>query len=102
RQEFQIMDLRRGPRLSGRRQDLAHRDVLHWRPLIPSRYCSPSFETAAEPVIGRASARPVGGLTKQPHAEERAIRAFTPVFADYGERLEAWATSDSLTSHSQS
>ena len=29
-------------------------------PGIANRYCSPSFETATEPVIGRAFARPVG------------------------------------------
>src|SRR6266436_786756 len=28
-------------------------------PGITNRYCSPSFETATEPVIGRAFARPV-------------------------------------------
>jgi len=36
--------------------------------LVPgsaNRYCSPSFETATEPVIGRAFARPVGGLLQR-------------------------------------
>ena len=36
--------------------------------LVPgsaNRYCSPSFETATEPVIGRAFARPVGDLLQR-------------------------------------
>src|SRR6267142_1699617 len=33
-------------------------------PGITNRYCGPSFETATEPVIGRAFARPVGGLLR--------------------------------------
>jgi hypothetical protein len=32
---------------------------------IINQYCSSSFETVSEPVIGRAFARPVGGLLQR-------------------------------------
>src|SRR5258705_2872628 len=42
----------------------AGRATFQLVPGITNRYCGPSFETATEPVIGRAFARPVGGLLR--------------------------------------
>src|SRR6266568_4488248 len=43
---------------------LSLHSVIKLVPGITNRYCGPSFETATEPVIGRAFARPVGDLLR--------------------------------------
>src|SRR5712672_4236504 len=68
-------------------------------PGITNRYCSPSFETATEPVIGRAFARPVGGLLRM---RSNLLKHNNLMLrSERRERLEAWAASDSPISHSQ-
>jgi hypothetical protein len=68
-------------------------------PGIADQYCNPSFETAAEPVIGRASARPVGGLLRM---RSKLLKQNNLMLrSERRERLEAWATSDPLISHSR-
>src|SRR5712664_1189264 len=66
---------------------------------ITNRYCSPSFETATEPVIGRAFARPVGGLLRMRSSLLKHNNLM--LRSERRERLEAWAASDSPISHSQ-
>src|SRR6266702_1958333 len=62
-------------------------------PGITNRYCSPSFETAPEPVIGRAFARPVGGLLRM---RSNLLKHNNLMLrSERRERLEAWAASDS-------
>src|SRR6267143_6183861 len=68
-------------------------------PGITNRYCSPSFETATEPVIGRAFARPVGGLLRM--RSNLLKHSNLMLRSERRERLEAWAASDSPISHSQ-
>src|SRR5712672_3388929 len=68
-------------------------------PGITNRYCSPSFETATEPVIGRAFARPVGGLLRM---RSNLLKHNNLMLrSERRERLEAWAASDSPISHSR-
>src|SRR5450756_2481936 len=58
-----------------------------------------SFETATEPVIGRAFARPVGGLLGM---RSNLLKHNNLMLrSERRERLEAWAASDSPFSHSQ-
>src|SRR5713101_3505146 len=60
-------------------------------PGITNRYCSPSFETATEPVIGRAFARPVGGLLRM---RSNLLKHNNLMLrSERRERLEAWAAS---------
>src|SRR5882762_3211893 len=67
-------------------------------PGITNRYCSPSFETATEPVIGRAFARPVGGLLRM---RSNLLKHNNLMLrSERRERLEAWAASDQTISHS--
>ena len=68
-------------------------------PGITNRCCSPSFETATEPVIGRAFARPVGGLLRM--RSNLLKHSNLMLRSERRERLEAWAASDSPISHSQ-
>src|SRR5712671_2449403 len=83
------------------------RDILHRSspfspilvPGITNRYCSPSFETATEPVIGRAFARPVGGLLRM---RSNLLKHNNLMLrSERRERLEAWAAGDSPISHSR-
>src|SRR5260370_42082124 len=68
-------------------------------PGITNRYCSPSFETATEPVIGRAFARPVGGLLRM---RSNLLKHNNLMLrSERRERLEAWAASNSPISHSR-
>src|SRR6266581_6175732 len=68
-------------------------------PGITNRYCSPSFETATEPVIGRAFARPVGGLLRM---RSNLLKHNNLMLrSERRERLEACAASDLPISHSQ-
>ena len=60
---------------------------------ITNRYCGPSFETATEPVIGRAFARPVGDLLRM---RSNSLKHNNLMLrSERRERLEAWAASDS-------
>src|SRR5258705_11187667 len=68
-------------------------------PGITNRYCSPSFETATEPVIGRAFARPVGGLLRMRSSLLKHNNLM--LRSERRERLEARAASDSSISHRQ-
>ena len=62
-------------------------------PGITNRYCSPSFETATEPVIGRAFARPVGDPLRM---RSNSLKHNNLMLrSERRERLEAWAVSDS-------
>jgi hypothetical protein len=62
-------------------------------PGITNRYCCPSFETATEPVIGRAFARPVGDLLRM---RSNSLKHNNLMLrSERRERLEAWAVSDS-------
>src|SRR6266581_4021895 len=62
-------------------------------PGITNRYCGPSFETATEPVIGRAFARPVGDLLRM---RSNSLKHNNLMLrSERRERLEAWAASDS-------
>src|ERR1700704_2721867 len=68
-------------------------------PGITNRYCGPSFETATEPVIGRASARPVGDLLRM---RSNSLKHNNLMLrSERRERLEAWAATDSPISHSR-
>src|SRR3979490_2642972 len=68
-------------------------------PGIANRYCGPSFETATEPVIGRAFARPVGDLLRM---RSNSLKHNNLMLrSERRERLEAWAASDSQIQHSQ-
>src|SRR3981189_184670 len=68
-------------------------------PGITNRYCGPSFETATEPVIGRAFARPVGDLLRM---RSNSLKHNNLMLrSERRERLEAWAASDSPISHNQ-
>src|SRR5216683_6231391 len=68
-------------------------------PGITNRYCGPSFETATEPVIGRAFARPVGDLLRM---RSNSLKHNNLMLrSERRERLEAWAASDSPISHSR-
>src|SRR6267154_3148382 len=68
-------------------------------PGITNRYCGPSFETATEPVIVRAFARPVGGLLRM---RSNLLKHNNLMLrSERRERLEAWAAGDSPISHSQ-
>src|SRR5712675_2459275 len=62
-------------------------------PGITNRYCGPSFETATEPVIGRAFARPVGDLLRMRSSSLKHNNLM--LRSERRERLEAWAASDS-------
>jgi len=79
-----------------------HFDANPFLPLvlgITNRYCGPSFETAAEPVIGRAFARPVGGLLRM---RSKVLKQDNLMLrSERRERLEAWAASGSLISDGQ-
>jgi hypothetical protein len=58
----------------------------------------PSFETATEPVIGRAFARPVGGLLGR---RSNLLKHNSLMLrSEQRERLEAWAASEPPISHS--
>src|SRR3982074_1454546 len=68
-------------------------------PGIANRYCGPSFETATEPVMGRAFARPVGDLLRM---RSNSLKHNNLMLrSERRERLEAWAASDSPISHNQ-
>src|SRR5258705_6705035 len=79
-----------GPILSGS-EAISHQVALV--PGITNRYCGPSFETATEPVIGRAFARPVGDLLRM---RSNSLKHNNLMLrSERRERLEAWAASDS-------
>jgi len=59
----------------------------------------PILRDGAEPVIGRAFARPVGGLLRMRSSLLKHNNLM--LRSERRERLEAWAASDSPVSHSQ-
>src|SRR6266481_7568770 len=73
--------------------------AMELTPGITNRYCGPSFETATEPVIGRAFARPVGGLLRMRSSLLKHNNLM--LRSERRERLEAWAASDSHIAHSR-